>query len=73
MNWCRLLVPLIFPRMDFTLQLGKAFDSSVEALPGQYIQLDLGHIQPAAMLLRMVYFQMPRQSAGLIWLEPFVK
>ena len=66
MNRCRLLVPLIFPRTDFTLQLGKAFDSSVEALPGRYIQLDLGHVQPAAMLQRMVYFQTPRQSAGLI-------
>ena len=66
MNRCRLLVPLIFPRTDFTLQLGKAFDSSVEALPGRYIQLDLGHVQPAAMLQRKVYFQTPRQSAGLI-------
>ena len=66
MNRCRLLVPLIFPRTDFTLQLGKAFDSSVEALPGRYIQLDLGHVQPAAMLQRMVYFQTPRQSGGLI-------
>lgn len=73
MNRCRILIPLIFPYIDFALQLGKAFDSSVEALSVQYIQLNLSHIQPAAMLRRIVYLQLFSQPVSLIWLEAFVK
>ena len=40
------------------LSIQKAFDSSVEALSVQYIQLNLSHIQPAVMLRRIVYLQL---------------
>lgn len=66
-------VPLILPSTAFALQFRTAFDSPIEALPGQHIQFNLGHIQPAAMFRRMVYLKPSGQSVGLIQSEPFVK
>src|SRR6266487_3098164 len=45
------------PRGDLPLQGRPVGQPPVQALPGQHTQLDLGHVQPTAMLGRVMQLQ----------------
>jgi len=67
----RLLVAPLHPGGDLPFQGGAVGDASRQALPGHGRQLQLGHVQPTAMLGGVVPFQ-PRQNAprlgrGKVW------
>jgi hypothetical protein len=53
------------PRHDLPLQGRLVGQATVQALLGQHGQLDLGHVQPAAVLGGVVQLQLVGQPLGL--------
>src|SRR4051812_37486643 len=51
------LVPIVLPRLDLPAKLLGRLDPPVQALPRQHAQFDLGHVQPTAVLGRVVDLQ----------------
>src|SRR5512142_1804690 len=58
------LVPLFLPRRHLSFQLLPRLDPTRQALPGQHRQLDLRHVQPAAMLRGVVDLQLLGDPPG---------
>src|SRR5712691_10448833 len=61
------------PRCDLPLQRRPIGQAAVQALPGEHGKLDLGHVQPAAMLGGVVQLQPIGQPLGLGWLERLIQ
>ena len=58
-------IPPVFPCPGFLLQDSPAGDASVQALPVQNPDFNLGHIQPTAVLRRVVNLQPLSDAPGL--------
>src|SRR5215216_188726 len=66
-------VALGFPRTHF---LGKRFligDALIQALASEHTQLDLGHVQPRAVLGCVMNLQLTSDAPGLGWGERFIQ
>src|SRR5512135_1191119 len=67
------LVPLFLPRRHLSFQLLPRLDPTRQALPGQHRQLDLRHVQPAAMLRGVVDLQLLGDPPGPLRRERLVQ
>lgn len=65
-------VSLGFPRQRFACQKFSMRDISIQTLAAKNAQLDLGHIEPTAMLGCEVELQSVQDTAGFSWLEGFI-
>ena len=61
------------PGCDLTFEDFRVGDPAVQALPAQGAQLDLGDVEPRAMLGRVVDLQLVGQALGLGRLEGLVE
>ena len=52
------------PGCHFLTQLGNMRNAAIQTLLGEDSEFTFGHIEPTAMLRRIVKFQLPRESAG---------
>src|SRR4051812_11297181 len=68
-----LAIALRLPRGDFLDQGILVGDASGETLAGQYAEFALGHVQPTAMLGRVMPFEPLDQATGLLGWEGFVE
>ena len=66
-------VALFAPGADLRAQRLKVGYPSVQALPGQHAELQLGHVQPTAVLRRVHQLQLVQQRARLGWREALVQ
>ena len=66
-------VALVFQLLDFTLERGFVSDASVQALATKDAQLDFRHVQPTAMLRRVVKLQFAKYPPRFFWREPLVE
>src|SRR5713226_7000068 len=67
--------PIAFglPGGDLASQLCLRTDAAVQTLPREDREFDLGHVQPTAMLRRVVEFQLLHQTSRLGWLKDVIK
>src|SRR3972149_3954328 len=76
-------IPALLPRADLLMEGRLVGDPSVQTLPTQNTQFDLGHIEPTAVLGRVVNLQLvgkaPRRRGavsgplGLGWRKRFIQ
>ncbi len=62
-----------FQLLDFTLERLFISDASVQALAREDAQLDLRHVQPTAMLRRVVELQFAQDASGFFRSESLVQ
>src|SRR6478609_8612142 len=67
------LIPLLFPGRHLSAQLFATADAPVQTLPRQHAQLDLRHVQPTAMLGRVMDLQPLDDAPGLLRRERLVQ
>ena len=60
------VIPVILPRSDMALHGSQIWNSPVKALPIQGAELDLRHVEPAAMLRCVIDFETFCQPSGLL-------
>ncbi len=60
------IVPVVLPRGDVALHGFKIGDSPIQALPVQGAKLDLRHVEPTAMLGRVMNFDAFCQPPSLL-------
>ena len=63
------MVSLRLPDVDLGDEPGIAFDATIEALAFEDADLDLGHVEPAGVLGRVVELEPPEHAARLGWRE----
>ena len=61
------------PSIHFVLDFVEVIDSAVQALLDEHVEFDLGHIEPTAVLWRVMPFETPGETARLGGLEGFIK
>src|SRR5919109_842224 len=66
-------VASVFISLDLSPQCLFISNTPIETLPHQHTQLNLSHIQPTAVLGRVVKFQSPQYPSSFCWLKCFVK
>jgi hypothetical protein len=67
------VVSVIFPRSDVALHCFQVGHSPIQALPVQGAKLDLSHVEPTAMLGRVVNFDSFCQPPGLLRFKRLVE
>src|SRR3989337_2760771 len=66
-------IPALLPRADLLMEGRLVGDPSVQTLPTQNTQVDLGHIEPTAVLGRVVNLQLVGKALGLGWRKRFIQ
>ena len=59
--------------LDFTLERLFISETPVQALTTQDTQLDFRHVQPTAVLRRVVKLQFAQDASGFFWREPLIE
>ena len=67
------LVALHLPRVDLVTQRVKVRDSARQALAGKHTELDLGHVEPAAVLGGVMERQAAQETVRLLGREGLVE
>jgi hypothetical protein len=62
-----------FPRSDLRLECRCVIDTTVETLSLEYAEFNLGHVQPASSLGRVIELESIEIRSGLIWREVIVE
>src|SRR5947209_16135663 len=68
-------LPIAFglPSGDLSFQFRARSDATIQTLPREYREFDLGHVQPTAMLGRVMDFQLVDQASRLGWLKDLIQ
>src|SRR5712664_3590245 len=66
-------VTVALPGSNFACQRGEVWDAAVEALPPQRSQFDFRHVEPTAVLWRIVHLQFVDQPPGFLRRECFIQ
>src|SRR5262249_25673184 len=66
-------IPCRLPGSDFLTQHGDMRNTAIQTLLGEHREFTFGHIEPTAMLRRIVKFQLPRDPACFGWCKGLIQ
>jgi hypothetical protein len=64
---------MLLPRSDLRPEGCCVIDPAVETLPFEHAQLDLGHVQPTALLERVLELEAIKVGLSDVWWEELIE